>query len=94
MMGQQASGQNSLFYEFCLEQNIPDNHLLRRIDSFLDFDELRFHLFPYYSLNGRPSIDLELMIRMLLIGYCMAFGLNAGFVNRSIIIWRIDGFAD
>jgi transposase len=70
MMGQQTAGQNSLFYDFCLEQHIPENHLLRRIDSFLDFDQLRYHLFPYYSLNGRPSIDPELMIRMLLIGYC------------------------
>ena len=70
LMGQQSAEQNSLFYDFSLEQHIPENYLLRRIDSFLDFDQLRYHLFPYYSLNGRPSIDPELMIRMLLIGYC------------------------
>ena len=40
------------------------------IAYFLDFDQRRYHLFPYYSLNGRPSIDPELMIRMLLVGYC------------------------
>jgi transposase len=70
MMGQLPAQQNALFYEFCLEKHIPDEHLLRQIDQFLDFDQTRIHLDPFYSHTGRPSIDPELMIRMLLIGYC------------------------
>jgi len=70
MMGQLPAQQNALFYEFCLEKHIPDEHLLRQIDQFLDFDQTRIHLAPFYSHTGRPSIDPELMIRMLLIGYC------------------------
>jgi transposase len=70
MMGQQPPQQNALFYDFCLERHLPSNHLLRHIDSFLDFSEIRKHLESFYSHTGRPSIDPELMIRMLLIGYC------------------------
>lgn len=70
MMGQLPAAQNSLFYDFCLESHIPEDHLLRRINRFLDFDQIRQHLEPFYSSTGRPSIDPELMIRMLLIGYC------------------------
>jgi len=70
MMGQLPGQQNALFYEFCLEKHIPTDHLLRQIDQFLNFDIIRQHLQDYYSHTGRPSIDPELMIRMLLIGYC------------------------
>jgi len=70
MMGQLPPAQNALFYDFCLEQHVPTDHLLRQIDQFLDFDAIREHLQPFYSHTGRPSIDPELMIRMLLIGYC------------------------
>jgi len=70
MMGQLPAAQNALFYEFCLEKHIPEDHLLRQIDQFLDFDQIRQHLQPFYSTTGRPSIDPELMIRMLLVGYC------------------------
>lgn len=70
MMGQLPADQNALFYDFNLEQRIPDNHLLRKIDQFLDFDQIRSHLHTFYSHTGRPSIDPELMIRMLLVGYC------------------------
>ena len=70
MMGQLPAAQNALFYEFSLEQHIPNDHLLRQIDQFLDFDSIRQHLTPYYSHTGRPSVDPELMIRMLLVGYC------------------------
>jgi len=70
MMGQLPAAQNALFYDFCLERHIPEDHLLRQIDQFLDFDQIRHHLQPFYSTNGRPSIDPELMIRMLLVGYC------------------------
>src|SRR5210317_269396 len=70
MMGQLPASQNTLFYEFCLEKHIPEDHLLRQIDRFLDFDTIRQHLTSHYSHTGRPSIDPELMIRMLLLGYC------------------------
>ena len=70
MMGQQSPDQNALFYEFCLDKRIPADHLLRHIDRLLDLSSLRAHLSSYYSTTGRPSIDPELMIRMLLIGYC------------------------
>ena len=70
MMGQLPPAQNALFYDFNLERHIPSDHLLRRIDRFLDFNAIRQHLKPYYSAIGRPSIDPELMIRMLLVGYC------------------------
>ncbi len=70
MMGRLPSEQNALFYDFNLEQHIPDNHLLRQIDKFLDFDQIRHHLDSFYSHTGRPSIAPELMIRMLIVGYC------------------------
>jgi transposase len=70
MMGQLPAVQNALFYDFNLEQHIPPDHLLRQVNQFLDFDTIRNHLKPFYSHTGSPSIDPELMIRMLLIGYC------------------------
>jgi len=70
MMGRLAAGQNQLFYDFCLEKFVPEKHVLRALDQFLDFTEIRKHLAPYYSAIGRPSIDPKLSIRMLLIGYC------------------------
>jgi len=69
-MGQLPAAQNELFYEFCLENHVPPHHLLRQIDQVLDLKFLRQHLTPFYSHTGRPSIDPELMIRMLIIGYC------------------------
>ena len=70
MMGQLDAGQERLFYHFRLEDQVPANHLLRKLDALLDFDMVRKQLEPFYSEIGRPSIDPELMIRMLLIGYC------------------------
>lgn len=61
--------QEELFYEFSVEDHVPQNHLLRKIDQFLNFDLLRAELAHLYSHTGRPSIDPELMIRMLLVGY-------------------------
>jgi transposase len=68
MMGTQK-GQGQLFYEFRLDDHVPKDHLLRRIDSFLDFGFVRSKLAASYSPIGRPSVDPELMMRMLLIGY-------------------------
>ena len=75
MMGQQSAGQEQLFYSFNLEDHVPGNHLLRGIDWHLDLSDLRQHLSGLYSHTGRPSIDPELMIRMLIVGYC--FGLRS-----------------
>ncbi len=69
-MGQLSSGQERLFYSFNLEDHIPANHLLRSIDRCLDLSDLRHYLADFYSPIGRPSIDPELMIRMLIVGYC------------------------
>ncbi len=71
MMGERLVMQESLFYEFRLEDHIPSDHLLRRIDRFVDCSGLRQHLAGFYSTTGRPSVDPELMIRMLIIGYCL-----------------------
>lgn len=68
MMGR-LSAQEALFYQLRLEDFIPPDHLLRRIDQVLCFDDLRPQLAALYSPVGRPSIDPELMIRMLLVGY-------------------------
>jgi hypothetical protein len=68
MMGAQAASAQ-LFYDFCLDDHVPSDHLPRSIDGHLDFEGLRQTLKPFYSQIGRPSI--ELMIRMLIVGYCM-----------------------
>lgn len=71
MMGQLSGVQEHLFYSFNLDKHVPADHLLRRIDRFLDLDGLRNKLAEAYSPIGRPSIDSELMIRMLILGYCL-----------------------
>lgn len=70
MMGSNDKPQEELFYAFNLDEMVSQDHLLRDIDRVLDLSDLREHLAPFYSHTGRPSIDPELMIRMLLIGYC------------------------
>ncbi len=70
MMGERQVRQEALFYGFSLEEHVPADHLLRSIDRFVELTEIRRQLEPYYSAIGRPSVDPELMIRMLLIGYC------------------------
>ena len=75
MMGQNSGHQSRLFYSFNLDEHVPANHLLRGIDQFLDLSDLRKFLAPFYSHTGRPSVDPELMIRMLIVGYC--FGIRS-----------------
>lgn len=70
MMGRQRGGQGHLFYSFNLDDHVPADHLLRAIERCLDLGKLRTHLANYYSHTGRPSIDPQLMIRMLVVGYC------------------------
>lgn len=72
MMGSRQVAQGALFYEFSLEDHVPQDHLIRAIDRFVDLGGIRQHLAPFYSSTGRPSVDPELMIRMLLIGYPFA----------------------
>jgi transposase len=71
MMGERTVLQEPLFFGFSLERHVPADHLLRAIDRFVDLDGVRQHLAPFYSPIGRPSIDPELLIRMLLVGYCL-----------------------
>lgn len=72
MMGRQRRGQEQLFYEFSLDEIVPAEHLVRRIDAVLDTSWVHRELAPYYSTLGRPSVDPELMIRMLIVGYVFA----------------------
>jgi transposase len=72
MMGRQTGDQSRLFYTFNLDELIPEGHLLRQINPIVTrvLAELRGKLKPFYSEIGRPSIDPELMLRMLIVGYC------------------------
>jgi transposase len=72
MMGRRASGQGQLFYEFALDEVVPADHLVRKIDAVLDLSWVHEELAPFYSSTGRPSIDPELMLRMLILGYVFA----------------------
>jgi transposase len=75
MMGDRKVDQAALFYEFSLDRHVPMDHMLRSIDRFVALDGVRAHVAPFYSAIGRPSIDPELLIRMLLVGYC--FGIRS-----------------
>jgi hypothetical protein len=72
MMGRLKSEQTQLFYQFKLDDAVPEDHLVRKIDAALDLSWLRSELAPHYSSMGRPSIDPELMIRTLVVGYVFA----------------------
>ena len=67
-MGQRSDTQDKLLYSSNLDDHVPRDHLLRGIDQVLDLGDLRKHLAPFYSHTGRPSIDPELMIRILVVG--------------------------
>src|SRR6266513_1857203 len=84
MMGRQGGDQSQLFYLFNLERRIPACHLLRRINPEVTrvVADLHERLAPFYSDVGRPSIDPELMIRMLIVGYATASALNDGCARR------------
>jgi len=72
MMGRRYHDQGHLFYEFHLDEAVPDDHLVRKIAAVLDLSWVHAELAPYYSRLGRPSIDPVLMIRMLIVGYVFA----------------------
>jgi transposase len=71
MMGPMQEAQGALFYEFSIDDHVPQDHLLRSIDRFVDLSNIRARLAEFYSHTGRPSIDPELLVRMLLVGYCL-----------------------
>ncbi|TCG03859.1 IS5 family transposase [Paraburkholderia steynii] len=75
MTGQRSGDQERLFYAFNLDDHVPKGHLLRGIDHFFDAGDLRKHMASFYSHTGRPSVDPELMIRKLIVGYC--FGIRS-----------------
>jgi hypothetical protein len=82
-MGQQPPDQNALFYDFCLEDYVPQDHLLRPIDPLLDLSPLRGHLAPYYNHTGRPSVDPEVMIRMLVSVIATVSVRNGGLLKAA-----------
>ena len=71
-MGRLNHDQEQLFYSFRLEEAVPQDHLIRKIAAVVDLSWLHSELAPFYPKMGRPSIDPELMIRMLIIGYVFA----------------------
>lgn len=75
MLGPKQEAQGALFYEFSIDDHVPPDLLLRSIDRFVDLSDIRQYLADFYSHAGRPSIDPELLIRMLLVGYC--FGIRS-----------------
>ena len=74
MMGERQVAQEALFYEFSLERHVPPGHWVRAIDRFVDLSDIRAHLRPFYSEKGRPSIDPELIIRILLLETVLSLG--------------------
>jgi len=72
MMGRRNHDQEQFFYSFRLDEAVPDDHLVRKIAAVLDLSWVHSELAPFYPTMGRPSIDPELMIRMLIIGYVFA----------------------
>ncbi len=89
MMGHHSRGE-SLFYYFRLEDQVPENHLLRQIDQHIDLDFIRAKLKNSYSDMGRPSIDPELLLRMLLVGYLYGVTSERRLVEelRMHLAWR------
>src|SRR4029077_3151188 len=83
MMGRLKGDQGQLFYEFHLGDAVPEDHLVRKIDTALDLSWLRGELAPHYSSMGRPSIDPELMIRMMVVGYVFAIR-SEGLICREV----------
>ena len=81
MMGRLNHDQKQFFYSFSLDAAVPDDHPVRGIAAVLDLSWVHSELTPYYPKIGRPSIDPELMIRMLIIGYALAVPLGAGAVS-------------
>ncbi len=91
MMGCLKSDRGQLFYEFHLGDAVPEDHLVRKIDAALDLSWLRSELAPHHSSMGRPSLDPELMIRMLVVGYVFAIHSYLGGLLRACCERPRDG---
>ena len=89
MMGQHDRSE-ALFYYFRLEDQVPETHLLRLIDKHISFAFVREKLRESYSDMGRPSIDPELLLRILLIGYLYGITSERKLVEelRMHLAWR------
>ena len=89
MMGQQCRSE-SLFYYFRIEDHVPESHLLRLIDRYVSFDFVREKLKSFYSDTGRPSIDPECLLRILLIGYLYGVTSERKLIEelRMHLAWR------
>ena len=72
MMGRLNHDQGRLFYSFCLEDVVPEDHLVRKVAAILDLSWVHAELAAHYPNKGRPSIDHDLMVRILVIGYVFA----------------------
>ncbi len=90
MMGQQTRSE-SLFYYFRIEDHIPEDHLLRLVDRHVDFAFVRETLKASYSHTGRPSIDPEVLLRILLIGYLSGSPVSAAWSRMLGCTWVIAG---
>ena len=89
MMGQHARSE-ALFYYFRLEDQVPENHLLRQIDKHVSFSFVREQLKESYSQTGRPSIDPEVLLRILLLGYLYGITSERKLLEelRMHLAWR------
>jgi transposase len=89
MMGHHARSE-ALFYYFRLEDQVPERHLLRLIEKHINFGFVRERLKDSYSETGRPSIDPELLLRILLIGYLYGITSERKLVEelRMHLAWR------
>ncbi len=89
MMGQHDRSE-ALFYYFRLEDQVPETHLLRLIEKHINFAFVREKLKDSYSETGRPSIDPELLLRILLIGYLYGISSERKLVEelRMHLAWR------
>src|SRR5437763_10893090 len=83
MMGRLNHDQGQLFYSFSLEEAVPDDHLVCKLAAVIDLSWVHAELAPHYPNNGRPSIDPELMIRMLIVGYVFAIRSERALCRES-----------
>ena len=81
-MGRLKHDQGQFFYSFRLSEAVPGDHPVRQIASVLDLSWVHLELAPFYPNVGRPSIDPELMVRMLIVGYVFAIRSERGIVSR------------
>ena len=78
-----------------LEQMMPEKHLLQRIDRAVDFGFIHEPCAPLYCADdGRPAIDLEILFRMLFVGYLYGIKFEARLEGKSTTTWHTNGSED